>query len=159
MLHSIEPRSLPATIGDAIVITPKLGFRYLWDDSLCIVQPERKGDSHDQQDWEEELLNMCRYYKHAAAILIIESAAGDEEGFLADLSKNPNFKSTQTPIIVPVQIDGITGHIEIERAYYPDGESLHHVVYPASEISDFPRFIKPVPGKITPHEQRAWTLQ
>jgi hypothetical protein len=139
MLHSIEPSSLPATIGDAIVFTRKLGFRYLWVDSLCIVQPERKGDSHDQRDWEEELPNMCRYYKHASATLIIESAAGDEEGFLASLSQNPNFRPARNPIIFPIQMDGITGYIEIERGSYPA--------------------LRWEKTEITPHQQRAWTLQ
>jgi len=33
------PRStLPATFRDAAEITQKLGFRYLWIDSLCIIQ-------------------------------------------------------------------------------------------------------------------------
>lgn len=34
----ISPSSLPKTFRDAIVITGNLGFRYVWIDSLCIVQ-------------------------------------------------------------------------------------------------------------------------
>ena len=38
-------RTLPRTIQDAIVVTRQLRFRFLWVDSLCIIQDE-------SQDWE-----------------------------------------------------------------------------------------------------------
>src|SRR5436305_14453620 len=41
----IQFQSLPKTFQDAIVVTRRLGYQYLWIDSLCIVQ-----DSH--RDWE-----------------------------------------------------------------------------------------------------------
>lgn len=37
-LSAIDMGVLPKTIADAIEITRRLGFRYLWMDSLCIVQ-------------------------------------------------------------------------------------------------------------------------
>ena len=42
--QSISLKTFPQTIRDAIFITSKLGIRFLWVDSLCIVQ-----DSDD--DW------------------------------------------------------------------------------------------------------------
>jgi|TARA_R110002003_G_scaffold3185_2_gene24884 hypothetical protein len=35
---SIQPRHLTATVRDAIALTEKLGERYLWVDTLCIIQ-------------------------------------------------------------------------------------------------------------------------
>jgi Heterokaryon incompatibility protein (HET) len=37
----IDYDALPKTFRDAIQITPHLGLRYLWIDSLCIVQDNR----------------------------------------------------------------------------------------------------------------------
>jgi hypothetical protein len=39
-LRGIDVRSLPQTFQDAIVFTRKLGMRFLWIDSLCIVQDD-----------------------------------------------------------------------------------------------------------------------
>ncbi|OJD33303.1 het domain protein pin-c2 [Diplodia corticola] len=47
------------TFQDAVHMARKLGFRYLWIDSLCIIQD-------DPQDWEREAAQMCRVYSHAA---------------------------------------------------------------------------------------------
>ena len=44
-------RSLPNSFRDAIAITRSLGFQYLWIDSLCIVQDDKK-------EWETESTNM-----------------------------------------------------------------------------------------------------
>ncbi|KAF1988918.1 hypothetical protein K402DRAFT_427576, partial [Aulographum hederae CBS 113979] len=50
---------------DAVVATRKLGVRYLWIDSLCIIQDSK-------EDWENESVKMCEIYQHA--LLTITSA-------------------------------------------------------------------------------------
>ncbi|WAO92468.1 HET domain-containing protein [Fusarium falciforme] len=50
----LEP-GLPAKYLDAIRITRDLGFRYIWIDSLCIIQ-----DS--EEDWKKESLKMASVY-------------------------------------------------------------------------------------------------
>lgn len=66
---------MPQTFQDAITVTRKLGYRYLWIDSLCIVQ-----DDHD--DWLAESIRMGDYYKHAVLTISADSAPGDDVGFL-----------------------------------------------------------------------------
>jgi hypothetical protein len=46
MKDGFPPEQAPETFRDAIRVTRKLGFRYLWIDSLCIIQVEssRMGD-------------------------------------------------------------------------------------------------------------------
>ncbi|KAE9363415.1 HET-domain-containing protein [Stipitochalara longipes BDJ] len=51
-------RELPPTFRDAISITRRLGVRYLWIDSLCIIQ-----DS--EQDWASESLKMGGIYQNS----------------------------------------------------------------------------------------------
>jgi hypothetical protein len=46
---------MPATFFDATIITRELGYRYLWIDSLCIVQDFL-------EDWEAESQNMGNIY-------------------------------------------------------------------------------------------------
>jgi hypothetical protein len=46
---------LPKTIADAVEVTRAAGFRYLWVDSLCIVQD-------DEDDWEREATNTKQVY-------------------------------------------------------------------------------------------------
>lgn len=60
--------TLPCTIKDAIAVTTALGFRYLWVDSLCIVQ--------DQLEEKIKLINAMDLIYNQAALTII-AATGD----------------------------------------------------------------------------------
>ncbi|KAF2180856.1 HET-domain-containing protein [Zopfia rhizophila CBS 207.26] len=64
---------IPTTIRDAIRITSILGERYLWVDSLCIVQDE--DDSRQGQ-----LNQMCAIYSHASITLIAVDGANCQYG-------------------------------------------------------------------------------
>ncbi|KUJ12376.1 HET-domain-containing protein [Mollisia scopiformis] len=62
MKSNIPWKSLPKTFRDAIVITRKLGFRYLWIDSLCIIQDSVR-------DWELQSSRMGDIYNGAFATI------------------------------------------------------------------------------------------
>ncbi|KAE9369880.1 HET-domain-containing protein, partial [Stipitochalara longipes BDJ] len=53
-------QSLPKTFQDAVVVAQHLSIRYLWIDSLCIIQ---EGDNG--QDWESECQRMGQIYANA----------------------------------------------------------------------------------------------
>jgi Heterokaryon incompatibility protein (HET) len=55
-IKGITWESLPKTFQDAISITRRLQMRYIWIDSLCIIQD-------DSTDWEIEAANMGRIYE------------------------------------------------------------------------------------------------
>ena len=59
MLTKIEILDLPKTFQDAIYITQKLGYRYIWVDSLCIIQD-------DPADWEAVSRQMADIYSNSA---------------------------------------------------------------------------------------------
>ncbi|KAF7872688.1 uncharacterized protein EAF02_008759 [Botrytis sinoallii] len=65
--NKIPMSSLPQTMKDAIVVARRLGYRYLWIDSLCIIQ-----DS--PEDWAVESLKMADVY--GGASLTIAAGAG-----------------------------------------------------------------------------------
>lgn len=61
-LENIDFTSLPRTFIDAIIFTRKLGLKYLWIDSLCIIQD-------DQDDWRHEASLMANIYENAVLTL------------------------------------------------------------------------------------------
>ena len=65
----------PATFRDAISITRLLGFRYLWIDSLCIIQ-------RDTADWLREAARMGYVYTNASLTIAAANAKDDNDGFL-----------------------------------------------------------------------------
>jgi hypothetical protein len=73
----ISLSTLPETFKDAVSVTRSLGLRYLWIDSLCIIQ-----DSHS--DWESECAKMINVYKNATVTLAGPAAASCDSGFLHD---------------------------------------------------------------------------
>ncbi|KAK0622703.1 heterokaryon incompatibility protein-domain-containing protein [Immersiella caudata] len=76
----IQVSSLPTTFRDAIHITRQLDIRYLWIDSLCIVQD-------DEADWIAESEKMGTIYHHAALTIAASDAQDSTEGcFVADRS-------------------------------------------------------------------------
>ncbi|KAF5025124.1 hypothetical protein F66182_2825 [Fusarium sp. NRRL 66182] len=61
---------LAKTFQDAVVISRELGIRYVWIDSLCIVQDDAK-------DWETEAAKMASIYNGAELVL---AATGSSDG-------------------------------------------------------------------------------
>ena len=67
--------SLPKTFRDAVGTTRSLGLRYLWIDSLCIIQDSKA-------DWEEECAKMRLIYKNSFVTLAGAAASDCESGFI-----------------------------------------------------------------------------
>ncbi|KAJ9606453.1 hypothetical protein H2200_009414 [Cladophialophora chaetospira] len=80
-LAGISLQSLPRTFQDAITITRELRIRYLWIDSLCILQqsPTEAADHETLKDWDEESENMNSIYEEAE-ICIIAAASDNPAG-------------------------------------------------------------------------------
>lgn len=74
-LKSIPFDSLPATIIDTLKLCWKLGFRYVWVDSLCIIQG-------DEEDWEREASNMASIYGGSNLTLANHLCKDSSESFL-----------------------------------------------------------------------------
>lgn len=72
---------LPQTFRDAVTVTRFLGVRYLWIDSLCIVQD-------DKEDWSRESALMASIYTNAY-LTIAATASEDSSGGLFRERKPP----------------------------------------------------------------------
>ncbi|TVY55546.1 hypothetical protein LCER1_G002742 [Lachnellula cervina] len=64
---------LPPSFRDAVIVTRELGIRYLWIDSLCIVQD-------DLDDWRKESAQMDRIYGMSFLTIIAAGASHSQGG-------------------------------------------------------------------------------
>lgn len=71
----IDEEALPKTFRDAVVLTRSLDVRYLWIDSLCIIQ-------NDDQDWHGQSAQMGTIFGNAFLVIAATRAAHSGEGFL-----------------------------------------------------------------------------
>ena len=91
--EGISIAALPQTFRDAIIITRKLGYRYLWIDSLCIVQDSIV-------DWQLESVKMNTIYANAVLNISADAAADSSEGIFASSNRkqdpgSPNLAPTR----------------------------------------------------------------
>ncbi|KAK8091249.1 hypothetical protein PG994_000754 [Apiospora phragmitis] len=100
---------LPKSFKDAVIITQRLGIRYLWIDSLCIIQD-------DAADWYYESARMEQVFSDAYVTIGASSALSSVEGFLGD---RPTRRCVQLPapnksskLYVCQAIDNFKKHVE-----------------------------------------------
>lgn len=76
-----EIPSLPKTFAEAISASRKLGVRYLWIDSLCIIQD-------DPEDWNREAALMHRVYMNAWCNISAAASQDSSEGLFRERQAN-----------------------------------------------------------------------
>lgn len=83
----IRVEAMPASYRDAVMVTRRLGVRYLWIDSLCIVQD-------DTGDWEREAALMGSIYHNSTVTVMAATQIKRQKGEVGgseqevDYSKN-----------------------------------------------------------------------
>jgi hypothetical protein len=106
--------ALPKTFQDAIIVTQTLGMRYIWIDSLCIIQD-------DIEDWRCEAALMSEVYKYGACNISAAGAANGTIGLL--VNHNPIFTkpvkaqfatNDQGTVLHDFWPEGILGSIDAE---------------------------------------------
>ncbi|EHK41271.1 hypothetical protein TRIATDRAFT_168126, partial [Trichoderma atroviride IMI 206040] len=81
-LGGIPFGSLPKTFQDAVTVTRAIGIRYLWIDSLCIIQG-------DKQDWANEAGKMAGVYQNAHLVIAASGAENPEQGCYSSQRRCP----------------------------------------------------------------------
>ena len=74
-MSGIEMGTLPPTFRDAVIVTRALGVRYLWIDSICIIQGEGG-------DFGSESKRMEAVFSGAYCVIASTCAEGQWDGFL-----------------------------------------------------------------------------
>jgi hypothetical protein len=72
-LGRIEMPTLSKTFQDAVMVARRLSVRYVWIDSLCIIQD-------DADDWAKESVQMCNIYRQAIFTIGAAHASGGNVG-------------------------------------------------------------------------------
>ncbi|KAJ5380423.1 uncharacterized protein N7496_002851 [Penicillium cataractarum] len=79
MRLGFEMSMLPKTMRDAILVTQKLGVKYIWIDCLCIIQDIPSDKSY-------EFSQMAKTYKGSYLTICATRAGSVDEGFLIDMA-------------------------------------------------------------------------
>ena len=104
----IHLEELPNTFRDAVTVTRALNHRYLWIDSICIVQGSG-GDFHSESKRMEDV------YSGAYCVLAASCASGHSSGFL-QRRKERDFvtvhpRGTHVPVYICESIDNFKDHV------------------------------------------------
>lgn len=119
---------LPPTFQDAVQLTRRLGVKYLWIDSICILQD-------DISDWEKESALMGSIYS-SSYLNIAATHSGDSRGGLFSRRWVPSYcdVSEQLPSELDIKTSEITGKSPSENTGIYVRRSLDHA---HEEISKF----------------------
>jgi hypothetical protein len=105
-MHGISMGSLPLTFQDAISVVRRVGLRFLWIDSLCIIQ-----DSGE--DWRREAVRMKDIYSNAECVIAAAASWTSLDSFFVQ----------QTPLAVNPCLLGVRGHLTDKKGNSPNSFS------------------------------------
>jgi hypothetical protein len=97
--------SLTATFRDAILVTRKIGLRFIWIDSLCIIQ-----DSLEMEDWCREAPTMKDVYSNAYFVLAAVGSWDSSHSLFAQ----------QKPLNMSPCLIATKGHLSELTGYSPN---------------------------------------
>jgi hypothetical protein len=114
MLNSIQLEQLTKTMQEAMKTTLRLGYQYLWIDSLCIIQDSRA-------DWDREAAVMDQVYARSICTIAATGAAKGSEGL---------FFQREVSLVRPRRIQ-VTLDQERRSYYFADNQLWHNEVQAA----------------------------
>jgi hypothetical protein len=95
-MKSIPAATLSKTFQDAFIITRKLGFQYIWIDSLCIIQDSA-------EDWAKEAMQMASIYTNAAMTISASVSDSADSGlfypYVTDYSPKLALRSIRGTVV------------------------------------------------------------
>lgn len=114
MTQGIPWGHVPKTYRDAVDVTRLLGIRYIWIDSLCIIQDSK-------EDWEVQSSQMCQIYSNAFVTVAATSSQNCLAGFPISGSKciqgtgrdgKPYHVFSHTAISHPIDLNSLKGQYD-----------------------------------------------
>lgn len=109
----IPLQQLPKTLQDAIFFTKGIGLRYLWIDSLCIIQD-------DINDWKNEAAKMSDVYRNAYCTIAAAGSNDDQEGVFIKRSEQDvcvlRYNAANTYIAATYASDDVAAMVELHKS-------------------------------------------
>ena len=84
---AVDIKTLPKTFTDAIVVCQHLGIRFLWIDSICIIQD-------DKSDWQTQSERMRDIYSNAALTMSAATGEDSHSGLFFDRDPRKTYPCT-----------------------------------------------------------------
>lgn len=111
--NGIPLQHLPKTLQDAIIFTKGIGLRYLWIDSLCIIQD-------DINDWKNEAAKMADVYRNAYCTIAAAGSKDDQEGIFIKRSEQDvcvlRYNAANTYIAATYAEDDVAAMLELHKS-------------------------------------------
>ncbi|KAJ4157681.1 hypothetical protein NW754_009329 [Fusarium falciforme] len=105
--HDIPFLELPETFQDAIQVVRSLGIRYIWIDSLCIIQ-------NSDQDWQKEASTMLEVYKYALFNIAATASTNTFGGLFQE--RDPHLVQSE---VVDIDTKAIKGRFHlVDQGYF-----------------------------------------
>lgn len=95
--RSIDFNKLPATFQHAVTTTRELGLRYVWVDSLCIIQGP-------DGDFSQESVKMDGIFSSAYCVISACSARGQSDGFLKHREREREYLTFERDGLDPLYV-------------------------------------------------------
>jgi hypothetical protein len=109
----LEVDKLPVLFQDAIYITRRLGYKFIWIDSLCILQ-----DS--EADWRTESLKMAQYYGGSILNISASAAPDASTGIFESGDLNRENKVPAIRLECHSKVNDIRGSIYVRHSKQPE---------------------------------------
>ncbi|KAK8191028.1 heterokaryon incompatibility protein-domain-containing protein [Phyllosticta capitalensis] len=109
-LRRISWESMPQTFRDTVTFTRGLGLKYLWIDSICIIQDKDQDDGGD--DWRREAGRMFGVYKNAKVTFAALFGENSTTGL-----RDTQFEQ-QTRVAAKLRLDQSTYSLCVRRCHY-----------------------------------------
>ncbi|KAF2105532.1 heterokaryon incompatibility protein-domain-containing protein, partial [Lophiotrema nucula] len=90
LMEEVSPSELPQTFQEAVEVTRALGIRYLWIDSLCIIQDPPNGP-----DWLQEGVKMHGIYKGSFCTIAASASTDANKGL---------FRFRDLSLLCPIEV-------------------------------------------------------
>lgn len=149
METAVTHEILPKTFRDLFSLASAIGVRFVWIDSLCIVQD-------DEKEWASESARMGDIYANAYLTVSAMSAPSPTVGLFRDrafVGRDSDPDTWGTPAVTdPVPYFGF---INIESGSGCSESIMVREIFPHEMLKRFTA----IPKKDFPLSQRAWTLQ
>ncbi|PVH67709.1 hypothetical protein DL98DRAFT_638718 [Cadophora sp. DSE1049] len=93
MKENIPLSDLPKSFREAIQTSQRLGFQYIWIDSLCIIQSGPGSEVEAAEDWQLHSTIMDLIYANCELNIAVAHASDSTKGCFVD--RDPEFIQTQ----------------------------------------------------------------